>query len=107
MAGYHIICHIAAFATQPENTPLTTITKPNLSHVHVGGVRVGMLVDIGAHISVMSSNLRRTVQKVMAPVIYRAVRVADGGTTTVGGTYADRVGIAGHEILVLFTVLDT
>lgn len=88
----------AAILNQPENLLLTTITNPITIDVHVQAVRVSALVDTGATILVMSSNLRRNLQKVMAPAVCSTLRVADEGTTTVAGMCTARVEIAGRDI---------
>lgn len=96
----------AASTTRPANPLLTLTTKHNLLDVLVDGVAVRALIDTGAHISVMSSNLRRRLRKVLTPPMPRVVRVADGSTPLVAGMCTARVRIADHETAVMFTVLE-
>lgn len=85
---------------------MTLCTRKNLLEVQVDDIDVTALIDTGAHMSIMSSELRRRLRKVLTPPTSRVVRVADGSTPTVAGMCAARVTIAGRQTVVLFTVLD-
>lgn len=63
------------------------------------------MVDTGAHLSVMSSDLHRHLRKVLTPAPLRIVRVGDGRTPVVAGLCIACVRIADHAIPVIFTVL--
>ncbi|XP_077519971.1 uncharacterized protein LOC144129769 [Amblyomma americanum] len=77
----------------------------NLLTIQVDRVSVSALVDTGAHISVMSSDLRSRLRKVLTPAP-TAVRVADGTTSPVLGLCAARVTISDRQTTVLFAVLN-
>lgn len=91
---------------RPENPLLTLPTDQNLIAVEVDALPVTALIDTGAHISVMSADLRKRLKKVLTPAESRFVRVADGGTAAVLGMCAARVSVAGRHTSVLFHVLD-
>ncbi|XP_077541028.1 uncharacterized protein LOC144153253 [Haemaphysalis longicornis] len=95
----------AASTTDPANPLLTLPTEDNLLAVEIDGVPVNALIDTGAHISVMSAQLRSRLRKVLTPALSH-VRVADGGTSAVAGMCTARVSIAGHPVTVMFFVLD-
>lgn len=84
---------------------MTLPTEDNLLAVEIDGVPVNALIDTGAHISVMSAQLRSRLRKVLTPALSH-VRVADGGTSAVAGMCTARVSIAGHPVTVMFFVLD-
>lgn len=63
---------------RPENPLLTLPTDQNLIAVEVDALPVTALIDTGAHISVMSADLRKRLKKVLTPAESRFVRVADG-----------------------------
>ncbi|XP_077551149.1 uncharacterized protein LOC144164731 [Haemaphysalis longicornis] len=95
----------AASTTDPANPLLTLPTEDNLLAVEIDGVPVIALIDTGAHISVMSAQLRSRLRKVLTPALSH-VRVAGGGTSAVAGMCTARVSIAGHPVTVMFFVLD-
>lgn len=71
----------------------------------VDGVPVRALIDTGAHISVISANLRTRLRKVLTPAVSH-IQVADGGTPAIAGMCTCRVSIADHDITVVFFVLE-
>lgn len=91
--------------TRPENPLFTVSPRPNLLDITVDGVCVQALVDTGAQISVITSDLCRRLKKVRTASPSCVVRVADGGTPPVLGTCTARVTIANRQIPVLFHVL--
>ncbi|XP_077553321.1 uncharacterized protein LOC144168147 [Haemaphysalis longicornis] len=95
----------AASTTDPANPLFTLPTEDNLLAVEIDGIPVNALIDTGAHISVMSAQLRSRLRKVLTPALSH-VRVADGGTSAVAGMCTARVSIAGHPVTIMFFVLD-
>lgn len=91
--------------TRTAKPLLTPAARPNLVEIFVDDVPVQALIDTGAQVSVMRSDLRSRLRKVLTPAESPAVRVANGSTTAVMGMCAARVTIAGRPVLVLFTVL--
>lgn len=89
----------------PPNPLLTLPTHLNLLDVQVDGVSVSALIDTGAHVSVMSADLRNRLKKILTPPTTPVVRVADGGTAPVIGMCAARVSFADRSTIVLFTVI--
>lgn len=69
------------------------------------GVPISVLIDIGAHISVMSANLRHCLHKVLTPAAFRTLQVADGETAVVHRMCTARICIAGHSTPVQFAVI--
>lgn len=57
----------AACPTWPENHLFTNTTRRNKLDADVDGFRVSALINAGANISVLSSNLRRRLPKVLTP----------------------------------------
>lgn len=74
--------------------------------MNVDGVPVTALIDTGAHVSVMSAQLRHRLKKVLTPAPSPVLRVADGGTPAVIGMCPARVSVADHHTSVLFYVLE-
>lgn len=64
------------------------------------------LVDTGAHISVMNSELRRRLKKVLTPPTVPLIQVADDGTFPVLGMCSARISVANRSTAVLFAVLE-
>lgn len=76
-------------------SPLTTLPpRRNLIDVKVDGVLIATPVDTGAQISVMCSDLRHRVNKVLKPPTLLTVRVVDDGTLPVLGMCSVRLSVA-------------
>lgn len=91
--------------SRPENPLLTLTTDKNLLDVEVDGLPVTALIDTGAHISILSSDLRARLNKVLTPPESLFVRVASGATPAVLGMCTARVRFADRQTSVLFHVL--
>lgn len=93
--------------SRTEN-PLPPITfRRNLLNVPVDGVTVKTLIYAGAQVSVMNSDLRCRLKKVLTLAEPLVVHVADGRAMTVLGMCSARLTIADHQMSVLFTAVES
>lgn len=108
--------HVPGCAASGDEAALSTLTKNpllplrlnwNTLAIHLDGTFVEASIDMGAHVSFMTLDFCRCMKNVLTPPLTNVVRFAYGATVPVVGMCSAQLIVAGHQVVVPFTVLAT